>query len=381
MVRAPSGEGAPTLGVPSGRPPRLTGMERAGTRAPRRSRLGADLAILGLIGVLLLAAIGAGGATLYRQFYGPSAFVVRYLDLLAEGRAADALRVPGVAIDRETLDEAGIDPAASEAMLRRSALGPLTDIEVESEETSGDDIAVTVSYRAGGHSGTTTFHVTQDGWAGVTPNWRFTTSPLAVVELTVRGSDSFAVNGFEVDRRQVSAAGAAAAPLEPLPLLVFTPGVYSVTVDTAISESSGHGVLADKPLAVTPLDVQSEPTEEFVEVVQERVEEFLTGCTTQEVLQPTACPFGLRVENRIASPPKWSIAQQPEIMVAPSDDGHWQIPPTTAVAHVEVEIQSLFDGSVEPVSEDVPFRVNGSIAILPDGSASIRVGSPDDLGQ
>ncbi len=381
MVRAPSGEGSPTLGVPSGRPPRLTGMERAGTRAPRRSRLGADLAILGLIGVLLLAAIGAGGATLYRQFYGPSAFVVRYLDLLAEGRAADALRVPGVAIDRETLDEAGIDPAASEAMLRRSALGPLTDIEVESEETSGDDTAVTVSYRAGGHSGTTTFHVTQDGWAGVTPNWRFTTSPLAVVELTVRGSDSFAVNGFEVDRRQVSAAGAAAAPLEPLPLLVFTPGVYSVTVDTAISESSGHGVLADKPLAVTPLDVQSEPTEEFVEVVQERVEEFLTGCTAQEVLQPTACPFGLRVENRIASPPKWSIAQQPEIMVAPSDDGHWQIPPTTAVAHVEVEIQSLFDGSVEPVSEDVPFRVNGSIAILPDGSASIRVGSPDDLGQ
>ena len=138
-------------------------MERAGTRAPRRSRLGADLAILGLIGVLLLAAIGAGGATLYRQFYGPSAFVVRYLDLLAEGRAADALRVPGVAIDRETLDEAGIDPAASEAMLRRSALGPLTDIEVESEETSGDDTAVTVSYRAGGHSGTTTFHVPQDG--------------------------------------------------------------------------------------------------------------------------------------------------------------------------------------------------------------------------
>ena len=90
MVRAPSGEGSPTLGVPSGRPPRLTGMERAGTRAPRRSRLGADLAILGLIGVLLLAAIGAGGATLYRQFYGPSAFVVRYLDLLAEGRAAAA---------------------------------------------------------------------------------------------------------------------------------------------------------------------------------------------------------------------------------------------------------------------------------------------------
>ncbi|WP_218618862.1 hypothetical protein [Xanthomonas oryzae] len=124
--------------------------------------------------------------------------------------------------------------------------------------------------------------------------------------------------------------------------------------------------------------MQTEPTAEFVDVVQERVEEFLTGCTAQEVLQPTACPFGLRVQNRLASPPKWSIAQQPEIMVAPSDDGHWQIPPTNAVAHVDVEIQSLFDGTVEPISEDVTFRVNGSIAILPDGSASIRVGSPDE---
>ncbi|WP_214443654.1 hypothetical protein, partial [Mycobacterium tuberculosis] len=120
------------------------------------------------------------------------------------------------------------------------------------------------------------------------------------------------------------------------------------------------GVLADEPLAVTPLDVQTEPTEQFVDVVQERVEEFLSQCTTQEVLQPTACPFGLRVQNRIAEPPTWSITQQPEIMVAPSDDGHWQIPPANAVAHVEVEIQSLFDGSVEEVSEDVPFRVNGT---------------------
>lgn len=353
-------------------------MERATTNAPRRGRLGVDLTILAVVGVMLFAAIGAGGATLYRQFYGPSAFVVRYLDLLSSGRAADALRVPGVAIDRETLDEAGISPAASEAMLRNAALGPLTDVRVESEKAVENGTEVTVSYEAGGHSGTSTYLVEQDGWAGVTPNWRFTKSPLAVMEVTVRGSDRFAVNGFEVDRRQVSASGVEAQPLEPLPLLVFTPGLYSVTVDTPISQSTGLGVLADKPLAVTPLDVQTEPTAEFVEVVQERVEQFLTECTTQEVLQPTACPFGMRVTNRIASPPKWSIAQQPQVTVAPAEDGQWQIPPTNAVAHVEVEILSLFDGSVEPVSEDVPFRVNGTIVVLPDGTASIRVGSPDE---
>ncbi|WP_262001967.1 hypothetical protein [Microbacterium sp. Mcb102] len=352
-------------------------MGRACTRAPRRSRLGVDLAMLAVVGLMLVAALGAGGATLYQQFYGPSAFVVRYLDLLSAGRAADALRIPGVAIDRETLEKAGIDPAASEAMLRRSALAPLTDVKVESEKPADGGTAVTVSYQASGHSGTSTFLIEQDGWAGVTPNWRFTTSPLAVIDLTVRGADQFAVNGFEVDRRQVSALGPEAGALDPLPLLVFTPGLYSVTVDTPIATASGHGVLADTPLAVTPLDVQTEPTEEFVKVVQQQVEQFLTECTTQEVLQPTACPFGLRVTNRITAPPKWSIASQPQVTVIP-DEGHWQIPTTEAVAHIDVEIQSLFDGSIAPLSEDVPFQLNGTIVILPNGSASIRVGSPED---
>ena len=352
-------------------------MQKAEKAAPRRARLGADLTMLALVGVLLLAALGAGGATLYQHFYGPSAFVTRYLDLLSAGRAADALRIPGVAVDRETLAAVGIDAAASEALLRHAALAPLTDVEIESEKPADGKTEVTVSYKAAGHAGSTTFLVEQDGWAGVTPNWRFTTSPLAVVELTVRGADRFAVNGFEVDRRQVSADGVNAVALDPLPLLVFTPGLYSVTVDTAIATSSGNGVLADAPLAVTPLDVQTKPTEEFVAVVQKRVEEFLTQCTTQEVLLPAACPFGLEVRNRIASPPKWSITAQPKVAVVP-DGGNWQIPTVDAVAHVEVEIQSLFDGTVEEVSEDVPFQVNGTIVILPDGSASIRVGSPDD---
>ena len=352
-------------------------MKSAETKAPRRSRLGVDLALLALVGVMLVAAMGAGGATLYQQFYGPSAFVARYLDLLSAGRAADALHVPGVALDRETLAKAGIDATSSEALLRQAALAPLTDVEIDSEATAGGATSVDVSYRAGGHKGSTTFVVEQDGWVGVTPNWRFSTSPLAAIELTVRGADQFAVNGFEVDRRQVSVAGADAAPLDPLPLLVFTPGLYSVTVDTPISRSTGVGVLADVPLATTPVDLQTEPTEEFVAVVQKRVEEFLVECTAQEVLQPTACPFGMEVANRIASAPKWSITAQPVVTVA-ADGAHWMIPAADAVAHIDVDVQSLFDGSVDPISEDVHFQVNGTIVILPDGSASIKVGSPED---
>lgn len=352
-------------------------MDGVESSARKRARVGIDLTILALVGILLIAALGAGGAVLYKDYYSPSAFVTRYLDLLSSGRAADALRVPGVAVDRETLDDAGLSPTASEALLRHAALAPLTDVRIESEKPVDGGFAVTVDYSAAGHPGTTTFTVTQDGWEGVAPRWSFLDSPLAVVDLTLRGADQFSVNGFAVDRRQVSAAGMDAAPLDPLPLLVFTPGLYAVTVDTAISESSGIGVLADSPLATTPLDVQTTPTKEFLSVVQERVEEYLTGCTSQQVLQPTACPFGLEVKNRIATLPAWSIVTQPTVTVEP-DGSQWRIPPTDAVAHVEVEIRSLFDGSIQTVSEDVPFQVNGTIVILADGTASIRVGSPDD---
>ncbi|WP_353112782.1 hypothetical protein [Microbacterium sp.] len=352
-------------------------MEQPEAGAPRRARLGADLTLLALIGVLLVAALGAGGLTLYKQFYGPSAFVERYLELLASGRAADALQVPGVAVDSAALKAAGLEPTASEALLRHDAMAPLTDVEVRSETVENGVAHVTVDYVAGRHAGSSTFEVVQDGWAGVTPNWRFATSPLAEVALVVRGSDQFAVNGFALDRRQVSKDGADAKPLDPLHMLVFTPGIYSVTVDTAIAQSSGVGVLADSPLANTPVDVQAQPTDKFRSVVQKRVEEFLASCATQQVLQPTACPFGLEVRNRIVNLPKWSITTQPKVSVQP-DGAHWQIPPTDAVAHIEVDIQSLFDGSIEHVNEDVPFQVDGTITILPNGSASIRVGSPGD---
>lgn len=353
-------------------------VSRESARPRARSTLRADLALLAFIGLLLIAAIGAGGMSLYQSFYSPSAFVQRYVDLLSNGRAVEALQVPGVSLDLAVLQDAGIDASASEALLRRAALSPLTDVTVTETGDKDGVHEIVVDYRAGGVEGTSVFTVAQDGWVGVTPNWRFTQSPLAEIELTVRGADVFAVNGFAIDRRQVSVDGAEAGPLDPLHLLVFTPGRYSVTVDTAIAASRGVSVLADTALARTPVDVQAEPTDKFVGVVQQQVEQFLMQCATQEVLQPTRCPFGLQLHNRLApgTTPKWSIAKQPAVTLLP-DGAAWAIPATEAMAHIDVEIQSLFDGTVREVSQDVPFRVNGTATVLPDGTVSIRVGSPE----
>lgn len=330
-----------------------------------------------LIGVLLLGALGAGAASLYRELYSPRAFVLHYLSLLQERRTAEALALPGVAVDSAELEAIGLPASSSQALLRPEALLPLTDAEVTAESVDGEQTRVSVSYTAGGYAGNTTFTVEHDPGEGLLPRWRFARSPLSVMDLSVKGSMSFSVNGFDVDKRQVSVEGAAADPSQSVPLLVFSPGLYSVAVDTAISATPGVAVLADAPLTGIPIEVQAEPTDAFIEVVQQRVEDFLSTCAEQQVLQPTGCPFGYTVRNRIDGAPEWSIVQQPEVSVVPDGAG-WRIPSTPAVAHIDVEIRSIFDGSTREVDDDVPFRVDGQITVLPDGTASILVGGTSD---
>ena len=326
--------------------------------------------------MLLFAAVAAAIGVIQREFYSPSAFVERYVGMLAEGRVAEALAVPGVVVDSATLEAAGLPATASEALLRPAALAPLEDVEIVSEVQDGDVTRVTVEYEAGGYPGTTTFEVERDGSIGLAPTWRFATSPLAVMDLLVRGSMVFDVNGFVIDKRQVSVDGIDADPLDPVPLLVFSPGLYSVSVDTAMSATPGVAVLSDSPFHEIPIDIQAEATPEFVAVVQGEIDDFLTACATQEVLQPTGCPFGYVVQDRIDSLPQWSIAQQPAVALVPDGAG-WRIVPAEAVAHIEVDVQSLFDGSVSRVSDDVPFVVGGTITVSPDGRASILVTGPD----
>lgn len=343
-------------------------------KQPRtRRRLALDLTVLGVIGVLLVAATGASYSVIYERFYSPTAFVMRYLEMLSDGEAANALTLPGVALTEAELQANELSPEASDALLRKAALGQLSDITPISESTDGDISEVTVSYKAMGNPATTTFEVARDGVIGVAPTWRFATSPLGIVDITVLGSMEFSVNGFEIDKRQVSADGVDADPTASIPMLVFSPGIYTVSVNTAISATPGVAVLADVPLKEVPIQVQAEPTPEFIETAQERVTEFLASCAEQQVLQPTGCPFGFVEQNRIVDLPTWTVVQQPVVTIKP-DGANWRIPDTTAMAHIEVAVQSLFDGSISTLSQDIPFIVNGSISALSDGSVSIRVG-------
>ncbi|MBY0689185.1 hypothetical protein K5S26_11670 [Microbacterium marinilacus] len=336
---------------------------------------------MGLVGALLAAAIWAGFSSLHRQFWGPSAFVERYVGTLASGSAADALAIPGVALDTSDLEAAGLPATASEALLRSAALTfDVEEVEIVEERVVDDIVEVTAAYTLDGTKGETTFRVHQTGMDGLVPRWGFETSPLAVIEVAVRGSMQFSVNGFEIDKRQVSADGAEADPLDPVPLLVLSPGLYAVSVDTATAEAEPTRVLADAALHSVELDIQAQPTEAFTKVVQEQVTTFLGDCATQQVLQPTGCPFGIQPESLggdrvLPDTLSWSIPSDPQVEIVP-DGAYWAISPATGAAHVEVDVQSIFDGSIYHLSEDVPFVIDGTVEILPDGTASILVGSP-----
>ncbi len=348
---------------------------RARVRTRRRLRTSRtfDLIVLTLVGALLLAALAGAGAYTYQQLYSPEAFVKRYASLLSQGRAADALLVPGVSVSASSDGAQNTVPAeSSDALLRRAALAPLENVETVSTEERDGHSFVTISYQAGEHEGQTTFEVEQDGWTGLAPAWRFSQSPLAVIDLTVRGSKSFSVNGFSIDKRQLSATGTDVDPLAAVPLLVFSPGLYSIYVDSAVSASPGVAVLSDTPGAEIPVDLQAQATDRFEEVVQERVEDFLETCADQEVLQPTGCPFGFFVDNRIASAPEWTIEEFPDVSLSP-DGAEWTIRPSNGVAHLAVDVRSIFDGSITHIEEAVPFVLTGSVSILADDSASIQI--------
>jgi hypothetical protein len=74
-----------------------------------------------------------------------------------------------VPIASSDLTDAGLPADASEALLRRAALAPLSDIRVVGEQASDGVELVTVSYQAGPHAGTSTFRVERAGWVGLAP--------------------------------------------------------------------------------------------------------------------------------------------------------------------------------------------------------------------
>ena len=107
--------------------------------------------------------------------------------------------------------------------------------------------------------------------------------------------------------------------------------------------------------------------------MQKQVDAFLDDCAAQKVLQPAGCPFGVEIDDRVQGDPVWSMVTYPEVELRAGDDA-WQTGQMVGVAHIDVTVQSLFDGTISRRSDDVRFAMSlSSVTIRPDGSLAIVV--------
>jgi hypothetical protein len=302
---------------------------------------------------VLIAAFAATVFFLNATVYSASGFTRSYLDALARHDSAAALEIPGVRTAND----------ADTALLADDAMGDLSEIALVSDTTdrSGEHTMVFDYTLGASDAGRTEFLVERTGTSfGLFSRWRFVASPLTTMSVTVLNDRSFDVNSLTVS----SSRGAD----EPGSFMVFSPGRYTLGHTSTFLSASPVIVKSTTIGAIVDATIDVQANAEFVAKVQLDLNEFLDRCTTQTVLMPTSCPFGLHVNNRVDSPPKWSMSAYPVATIEPAenstnDAGSWIVPNTEGVAHLNVTVRSLFDGSVSDLDRDVPFTVGYRVDI------------------
>ncbi|THG33939.1 hypothetical protein E6C70_10925 [Glaciibacter flavus] len=343
-----------------------------GTASRTTTPLIAILAWTG-VAVLLVAALVSTIGALNRDLYSAHGFVRTYLSALQSGDADMALSLPGVRIDAAGLQTAGLPADAASTLLRGSVVEAPEDIRLVSDTVRGDGHhRVVYSGVYDGKRQQFTFDVVRDGsLAGVFASWRFATSPMGAMTVSVLHDWGFTVNGLTLDTRAHAAANAPASFSNAASYLVLTPGRFDISRTSPLLQAKEQSVVIGAPgtRAVT-VDVQPTPT--FVSQVQTEINSFLAGCAKQKVLQPTGCPFGTVIDDRVTDAPVWTIVIDPVVTLVP-DDTAFQMPETPGTAHVVVGVQSLFDGDDSTVDRDEPFTMGASVTIAADGTLNIQL--------
>jgi hypothetical protein len=306
---------------------------------------------------VLIAAFAITIAVLGSTMYSAGGFVGSYLDALARKDSTTARELPGVLASEDSATD----------LLADAALGELTDVhEIQDYRDSQGIHTVTFGYNINGESAESDYRVRQTGaFLGLFPTWTFDSTPLGTVAVTVLHDDRFRANGLELtNEAQSSESGG---------FSVFVPGLYSFDHESTFLTADTIDAVITEPGSVTAVQVNVQANQEFVKQVKTELNDFLDKCATQEVLQPTGCPFGKTFDNRVDTTPAWSITEYPAIEIVPgTSTGGWLVPRTEAAAHLVVEVRSLFDGRRTPFDEDIPFDVAYTITIGPNDHLSIQ---------
>ncbi len=334
--------------------------------------IGRAAVLWSVIGAMLLGAFASGVAAVSHDVYSAVGFVHQYLDALSRRDAQDALAMPGVNRSDAELKAAGLPEDASRLLLRSAALAELSQLDLVDDVTIADGThAVTFRYSAAGTPGMTTFTVEQTGHNFlVFPAWRFIVSPLAALDVTVKNESVLEVNGMTVDA--AAASNDNESGVDRAAYLVLTPAAYILTHESLMLTGGPSRAVVEAPTAVVPVTLDVGPTPEFTRQVKEQLSGFLDRCATQKVLQPTGCPFGISLDDRLVDEPQWTIDSYPDVVIVPAGDA-WQSRQAGGSAHCVVTVRSLYDGKISTVDKNVSFSVQLRIDVRPDESLAITV--------
>jgi hypothetical protein len=338
----------------------------------RGRRMRALIAVVA-VSALLLVALGAAVGALNRDIYSAGGFVRQYLNALARHDTTGALSLPGVSPSKAQLTVAGLPVGLPRTLLRDSVLGELDNIQLVGDtETAPGLHTVSYSFTLGGTPSNMSFTVKSDGnFAGPFTSWRFATSPIGVLQVDVMHQSIFTINGLSLDTRTQADPAAPRAFSNQASYLAFAPNLYTIAHESVLLTSAEQKVPVTSS-TVTKVTVNTEPTPAFVSQVQAEVNSFLDACATQQVLQPSNCPFGVVIDDRVKGLPTWSIADYPIVTLKAGDDA-FEMPDTTGQAHILVDVQSLFDGDLTTRDDDVPFAIGLTVTIRGDGSIAIQL--------
>jgi len=347
----------------------LVGIGTVMARFTRPRRI--ELIAMVTIAVLLFAGVASAGLALARDVFSASAFVKTYLNAIETRDVATALSMPGVMPDGVTRQDFIEQP--ENVLLTAAAMSSDLDFTIVSEDAVQNVHYVTVSSSALG-ARDIVFSVTPTGSvAGIFPQWRFTTSPLGGLDIKTNHATFFSVNGFgPVDMAAVDASVAPQDFSAAGFFSVFAPGDYEVQISSTALTSEPVAAQLVEPGSSSEVTLDAEPTPAFVDRVQKEVNDFFDSCVRQRVLLPSGCPFGIGIENRVSGEPAWSVATYPQVALRPGTSG-WEIVPMSLTLTFDADIQSLFDGSVTSVHEDIPLTISGSVVLTASGDVSVLI--------
>lgn len=300
-----------------------------------------------LAGVIVL---WVGGVSwLNATVYSPSALVTEYLSALEAGDVSTASALAGLA------STPGVSPPAQYPPSHTTITGV--------QDTRDGRVLVRSEYQLADNTESSVFTLSREPrlW-GLFDQWQFSLAPTATIDSTLSGLTQLVISGV-----QIPVDGSAST-------VVLVPGHYTVKAQTQWLETESYTSVLSEPSSVWALELSARPTSALLDEVNAALSEYLEGCAMREVLQPSSCPFGVQVSDRLHTLPQWSISKLPAVSLTPTDDGDtWDMVALGGQATMDATLQSLFDGSLRSYSEVVSFGLTGDVAGIDDDSPALRI--------